>query len=325
VGAVTWLEILDRRERVAQRVRLDRLPIEIGRGYACDVILDDSHVSARHLRLALDPDTGGVLAEDLGSTNGLHRLDPEAARVARVALAPGTRLRIGRTIVRACGPATEVAPAVRERRDADRRRLLASPALAVPVIAAAVGLLFGMRYLASYEATAVADSLHGSVLMLAPVAAWTVAWALVSRMVAQRWLLLAHAANACAFLAAFLLVGAASEYGTFLLSSQRAVAIAGWTALGALVAALLNAHVALVSSRPRSQRWLAGGALAIALVATSAYLVHWEDGRFSNRARYPAVLKPVPGRWLGGESIDDFVAGIDGVKREVDALVDDQG
>jgi len=43
-------------------------PIRLGRGAQCEVVLDDTEVSRVHL--SIEPDAGGVLVTDLGSTNG---------------------------------------------------------------------------------------------------------------------------------------------------------------------------------------------------------------------------------------------------------------
>jgi hypothetical protein len=43
---LTFVEILDKRGHVMQRLRVERLPATIGRAYTNDVILDDPFVSA---------------------------------------------------------------------------------------------------------------------------------------------------------------------------------------------------------------------------------------------------------------------------------------
>jgi S1-C subfamily serine protease len=68
----------------------------VGRDPSADLTLDDSQVSGRHLQFTRGED-GGVVVEDLGSTNGTivdgRRLD------GPVALHGGERMRIGRTVV----------------------------------------------------------------------------------------------------------------------------------------------------------------------------------------------------------------------------------
>ncbi|MFI2754953.1 FhaA domain-containing protein [Cellulomonas sp. P22] len=64
----------------------------IGRGSEADIIVDDPGVSRRHLEIRVTPD--GVVASDLGSTNGLF---VEGHQVPAATLLDGNTLTIGRT------------------------------------------------------------------------------------------------------------------------------------------------------------------------------------------------------------------------------------
>ena len=64
----------------------------LGRGAEADITISDSGVSRRHLELRKTPD--GVIASDLGSTNGLY---VEGHKVDAATLVDGHQLVIGRT------------------------------------------------------------------------------------------------------------------------------------------------------------------------------------------------------------------------------------
>ena len=64
----------------------------IGRGSDADIVVDDPGVSRRHLELKITPH--GVVAKDLGSTNGLY---VEGHHVEAATLVDGNTLTIGRT------------------------------------------------------------------------------------------------------------------------------------------------------------------------------------------------------------------------------------
>ncbi|MCW5833954.1 MAG: sigma 54-interacting transcriptional regulator, partial [Labilithrix sp.] len=72
----------------------------IGAASTCDLILDDTAVSRRHLALELVPE--GVLVRDLGSRNGTFYL---GQRVERMIASPGVVLEVGGTSL-----AIELAP-----------------------------------------------------------------------------------------------------------------------------------------------------------------------------------------------------------------------
>ncbi|MPV37092.1 FhaA domain-containing protein [Georgenia subflava] len=64
----------------------------IGRGSEADIIVDDSGVSRRHLEIRVTP--GGVIATDLGSTNGTF---VEGHRIDAATLVDGNTITLGRT------------------------------------------------------------------------------------------------------------------------------------------------------------------------------------------------------------------------------------
>ncbi|MDT3766809.1 DUF3662 and FHA domain-containing protein [Gleimia hominis] len=64
----------------------------IGRGRSADITVNDSGVSREHLELRQTP--GGVIATDLGSTNGLY---VEGHKVDAATLVDGNQIVIGRT------------------------------------------------------------------------------------------------------------------------------------------------------------------------------------------------------------------------------------
>lgn len=64
----------------------------IGRGSEADIIVDDPGISRRHLEIRVTPD--GVIASDLGSTNGTY---VEGHQVPAATLVDGNTVTIGRT------------------------------------------------------------------------------------------------------------------------------------------------------------------------------------------------------------------------------------
>jgi pSer/pThr/pTyr-binding forkhead associated (FHA) protein len=69
-----------------------RKPLVVGRG-AVDVVIDDPFASDRHLRLSFD--SGSLLVEDLGSTNGT--LVNDRPIDTPTALTRGDNIRVGTT------------------------------------------------------------------------------------------------------------------------------------------------------------------------------------------------------------------------------------
>ena len=79
-------------------------PAVVGRGDEADVWLDDSSASRVHARLSVVD--GGLWVEDTGSTHGV-RIDGKPARASKVALAAGTLVRLGNSLLIAVDDVTK--------------------------------------------------------------------------------------------------------------------------------------------------------------------------------------------------------------------------
>ena len=75
-------------------LRIQGRPMQIGSSPRSDLLLEDPTVSRHHARISLTQ--SGPILEDLESRNGTWVGD---LRVYRIRLAPGTRIRIGRTVL----------------------------------------------------------------------------------------------------------------------------------------------------------------------------------------------------------------------------------
>jgi pSer/pThr/pTyr-binding forkhead associated (FHA) protein len=93
-----WIEILSRHRDITARFRIAGPEACVGRGYDNDVIVDDPYVAAQHLRIFRD-ETGRLVAEDMGSANGLF-LDAGKSRQARIIVDGSHPIRIGQTFLR---------------------------------------------------------------------------------------------------------------------------------------------------------------------------------------------------------------------------------
>jgi hypothetical protein len=63
------LEFIEPDEHSGERVRVESAAT-VGRGVECDVVIDDTYLSARHAQFSFDD--GDLLVEDLDSTNGTY-------------------------------------------------------------------------------------------------------------------------------------------------------------------------------------------------------------------------------------------------------------
>lgn len=316
------LEVLDERG-VRTRMRLESLPLTVGRGYGNDLILDDPYVDGRHARIGVD-DGGGLVVEDLGSVNGL--VAPGApGRTARVAAGPGAEVRLGRTVLRFRDPEEAVPPAIPDPGEepapaATPRRRLTGTGGRLAVTAAATVAVALSAWLGSYERSS-GSAVFSLVLGLAMfAAAWAGIWAVAGRVAGQRF----HFGGHLAVAALVLLAGTAFEvvdgWAGFLFPDNPVSAplsIAFWLGVAAAVVA---AHLALASALPPRRRWGIGLVTAGVFFLVFAVGALAEEGKFTDVPQFAGGLKPVPARWVPTGDRAEFARMAAELREEVDEL-----
>jgi Inner membrane component of T3SS, cytoplasmic domain len=315
-----FVEVLGRRGDVVQRVRLERLPATIGRGYACDVIVADPLVDAQHARLAAD-EHGAVVLEDLGSVNGLYA-GGARERTPRVAVQGITAARIGRTHLRIVPADAAVPPAIPDTEAGDRLgALLASPRGSRAVLVAGFAFAALSFWLGSFENKA-ASAAGGEALGLALLSAgWAGLWAMIGRANVQRFSFWPHLAATWLFFMAIGGVALVGGYAEFLFPTGP-FAAAVLLAVLVLSATLFARHLALATLLSRRRRnAIAAGTTAVILgLVLLAGRLASDELDSGGTVGLSATLKPVPARWIPAAGIEPFLRTTDDLKRELDGL-----
>jgi hypothetical protein len=306
-----WVEILSRSHFVLARHRCAGPEIRIGRGYDNDVVVDDPYVDPHHVRIVRSS-TDGLVAEDLGSVNGLYS-NQSPQRVERLAVDGNLLIGIGRTYLRIREASHAVAPA----------RMVEPAARSAPMLvvlgAATLGITALFQWLSETSEPKPSDYLLLLTLLCGAVLAWTGGWATLSRVFSgqagfERNLLIAL------WGALLLELGAeAAGIATFALS-WSAPATYSYAGAWALLAVICFLHMREMSA---SRLRLKGGviaALAVVAIAMQTLLqlerrtdILSADRTSEARAHLPPALRLVPLR-----SEADFFAGAVQLKAGLD-------
>lgn len=282
---VIWIELLPRHREHAMRERLGADALTIGRAWDNDIVLDDAHVAAHHLRIARDAE-GRWIAEDLGSINGLH-VEGERRAQARVELAPGTSVRIGQTLLR-LHRGSDAVPAELPLR---HRRSPWPAALACSALVLALAVL--ELWLAEPAEPKLIRYLTGVLALAAITLLWTSAWATISRLFAGHARFGLHLLIASAGLLAYSLYDPLGEFSAFALSwtaLARYAYIGAWIVLGATC----FVHLCALSRKRLPLKAVAVAALVALGIGTQTLKLS------DRRANYgqPAMLQRLAPPWL---------------------------
>lgn len=317
---ILLVEVLDRRGRVRERVRLDRYPVHIGRAYSNDVILEDRFVSPAHLAVRED-ESGMLIACDLDSVNGSWLVE-DGRRVREFPIESALRMRLGETVIRFVRPDHLVAPAeVLSRESSQLLSKLKDGRLAALAITGSLGVFLADAYLASYSASAWTEVIGPPVMALMSLGFWAGVWAFANRVLTHRFDFLRHWAVACLASAIMVLVVPASEYAQFVTSWEDVGLAILYLGSGLLVALLIYGHLSIIpSASPRRRRWWSLGTSGV-LLGLSAFFVLTTSQGFSTDIEYDIPLKSFGSEWIPAGSTEDFLSSARETKDWVDAQI----
>lgn len=314
-----FAEVLDRRGEVVHRVRLDRFPFRIGRGYANDLVLDDPHVCPEHAIVEELPD-GGLRLRDLASRNGLWL--PGGGRVGEVALGDEVNVRVGRTQLRLRDRAFAVAPALPvSRRHAALEWLFGHWSAVLVLLAALYAASLGQTWRNTWRETEWSDLVMLPLFeSVAATTLWAGGWALVTRFLIQRPRFPAHFAVAALASLASRAIDEALEWARFFVSGIDGIRWTDVVLAAALAGLLLLAHLSIAKvARPRLRALVAGAAAGLWFGVAALELVRSEPDWVSVLP-YWSRLEPVPVAWLPRSDLGEFLAGTSWLESELAAL-----
>ena len=325
------LEVLaPRTGEVRYRVRLDEVPLTIGRGLGNQLILDDPYVDAEHARLARGDD-GTFVLEDLGSVNRLGTTW-EGGR-ERVVLAPGMEVVLGRTTLRFRDEFAPVAPALALQRRTSAHAVVDGTheaghapwydrTLGRLALVALMMLLAGLNsWLDSSKRSAGTESLTMIIIFATLGATWSGIWSVAARAVTGRFSFLAHLTVFSAASSGALLLTEANRWGEFLLPDRSAVGVLYTGSLLLLLAATIAGHLRYASHLVRPLRWRAGAIASGAVLVTVGVFGLLADDEFSSAAKFPGVIKTVTPALVPTQSVAEFGAVVMDLRAQVDSLL----
>jgi pSer/pThr/pTyr-binding forkhead associated (FHA) protein len=316
---VMFIEILNRRGAVEERIRVDSLPVTIGRAYTNDVILSDKHICPEHMRVFLD-ENGTPVAEDLNSRNGIYRNKPRE-RASRIEIHPDTVVRAGQTTLRFRWSDHGVPPAEVDR--AGVRRFFGAfnnrYAAGGVFLLSAVAIMLSI-FLETYSKFEFSDLLENIVPMIILFAVWAGFWSFVNRLVSHSFRFLPHLALAGVMVTGIIVYAAAFEYAAFLLSLPLYFDVVELSGYAFLFAVLLFGHLSIITPSSPAKRVIASILIAVGLFGTFGLIAHLESSEFSGGLQFSSDLKPVNKRWLSKVSTEEFFGGLGEIREEIDEI-----
>lgn len=316
-GNLALLQATDRNGALVGRLDVRHWPVTVGRALTADLVLDDGHVAAEHLRIDRTPE-GEVMVQVLDTVNGvalnrtLHGQGTQFSWPAGEALTLG-RLKLGLRLA-------EAPVAVEERLPHFPWRTTGWTLLA---LAAMLALVVGQSWLTLTEPSQLARQLPGLMAMVAMgITVWAGLWALATKLFTGHLQFWRHVRIACTSSVAIQLVATLAGLLAFMFSLESLARFeTPLLLLGA--AAAIYVHLSVIV--PQRRRGLAGLVAGVAVLGIVAMLgTNWlQNKRLSNKL-YMSTLYPPSLRMAPAVPLAQFLGEAGTIRQRLDERLKDR-
>lgn len=316
-GNLALLQAIDRNGAMVGWLDIKHWPVTVGRSLQSDLVLDDSHVAAEHLRIDRSPE-GEVIVQVLDTVNGValnrtqHGRDTQFTWPAGEALTLG-RLKLGLRLAEAPVAAEEPLPHFPWR----------TVGWTVLAVAGMLALVVGQSWLTLTEPSQLARQLPGLVaVVVMAVAVWAGLWALATKLFTHRLQFWRHVRIACTSSLAIQLVSTLAGMLAFMFSLESLARFeVPLVLLG--VAAAIYVHLTVIV--PQRRRGLAGLVAGVAVLGIVAMLgTNWlQNKRLSNKL-YMSTLYPPSLRMAPAVPVTQFLGEAGDIRQRLDQRLKDR-
>jgi FHA domain len=286
--ALATLQAHDRGNHTLQQYRVTQWPITVGRSLQCDWTIDDPHLAAEHLRIDADAQ-GALQVQVLDTDNGIGLAGQRHARGQRFAWPAGQELTLGRLSISARLAGQALAP---EQRLHQGLRAALRPAVLLTLALLALCLHQVITWwLQAGEGGSAGQVVASTAGLLMALAAWSLLWALVSKLFSRKLMFWQHLQIISVGLLALSGVSLLANLAAFSFSWESLARFEGYlTAAGA--AAVLWWHLKLALPTSRQRLGLLVAAFALAGMAVKMGLDWQNTKRLSNTLYLSSLFPP---------------------------------
>ncbi len=302
------VEITPDSKSVREYKVFDSEEVCVGRGFDCDVILQDVYVAARHLLITRTGDS--IKVKDLGSENGTflppaERVNPEAT------LLSGDEVTLGKTRLRIYLDSHPV-PAARILYERHKFLKLAGK----PLVAWGwVGVMMGFTLLEVYCHTTKNEDfiklLSTPIVVFCTILLWGGFWAFIGRLLRHKVYFYEHLSVCCAWLFSSAVLENIIDYMSFYANSKLLNTICAYILNSGLFIITLFASLTFSTNMSRAKKITFASIFTFVLVASFAGLKLSASKYYTWAPPYDTILKPPVLGSRNGRPIEEFIENTD--------------
>ncbi len=325
---IIYLEILNRRDRVTNRIKLTQFPATVGRAYTNDVIIDDPFISPNHVQINLTPE-GSFTLRDLDTQNGTY-IRKTHERIQEHAPAHNTSYRIGQTNIRFRTPDYPVPPTQESQETFGgwRQKINTIRAALLSFFALYALTLLESIFIAEYkELNAAKTGIMAIGLFFVQTILFSIyagIFSAFSRQNLGRYYFWGHITRICLGLLIIDLFSTITQILAYALALEHLLKYLLFPGVLAMVFYILYENIRLCTRvAPRKLSFIIGTGGIVTMTILSL-LIYWHSKNFTPYPSFSAALYPPAFRWTKGSALDDYLDRLPRVQKTADTLAQEK-
>lgn len=288
------LEVFDRNGSTVARLPVNHWPVTIGRALSADLVLDDGHIAAEHLRIAA-PQAGQIVVEVLDTINGVRRGKVHYPRGTQFDWNSEEDLNLGRLRLRLRLPEMPIAA---------EQALPRSPwkmaGLTAGLVLAVLALTLTQAWFEATDTSKFAQTaISATGAALAALGAWAGAWALATKLFTGHPQFWRHVRIVSTFALLEPLVSVSAYLLAFMFSWES---LARFNFLLSVPVLAVGVFMHLMVITPQRRRALMGIITTLTVLGTATTVgSNWLQNKRATNQLYMAAL--FPPNWRVAETV----------------------
>ena len=310
-GLLGLLEVFDRSGATVARLPVKRWPVTVGRALSADLVLDDGHVAAEHLRIEQAP-SGAIQVGVLDTVNGVRRGSKLYRRGEQFDWSGDADLGLGRLRLRLRLPGMPIAP---------EQALPGSPWRVLGLTAALVLAVFGLSLLQAWfkvtepgKFAQAALSLVG--VLLGGLGVWAGLWSLATKLFTGHPQFWRHVRIACAFALLEPLVTGSGYLLAFAFSWESLARFNFLLGIPVLATGVITHLLVIAPQRRRGLIAIVAGVAVLGVVAMMG--TNWLQNKRASNQLYLSALFPPGWRLAPTVPVDQFMREAATIRQRLD-------
>lgn len=310
------LEVFDRSGATVARLPVGHWPVTVGRALSADLVLDDGHIAAEHLRIDA-PQAGHIVVDVLDTINGVRHGKLWHPRGAQFDWNGDDELSLGRLRLRLRLPDMPIAA---------EQALPQSPWKIIGVTVALLLAVFGLNLVqAWFEATDTSKFAQTAIglpsMVLAALGVWAGMWALATKLFTGHPQFWRHVRIAATFSLIEPLVSVSGYLLAFMFSLES-LARFNFLLSGPVLATGVFMHLVVIS--PQRRRALMAIMTAITILGIVATVgSNWLQNKRATNQLYMAALFPPSWRVASTVPVAQFMHEANSIRSRLDERLQD--